>query len=213
MNPEDVRQAWADRSGEFSPSYYAHRGPDERSEAVLAAVERHLDRNARVLEVGCSAGRHLAHLHEHGFDRLSGIEINEAAGGVMAETYPELDAAADVRFESLQAALPDLPDRAFDAVYAVETLQHVPPADEWLFGEVARVADHLLVTVEIEAPAPDAEPAEPSVNYVDDDVPLYYRDWRSTLEPHGFEQVGVERLDRDTVRVLRRVDDASGPRA
>lgn len=216
MNPDEVRSQWADRVGEFSPEYYAYRGADARSEAVRTALERRVDDDARILEVGCSAGRHLAHLHEHGFDRLTGVEINEDARSVMAETYPELYADADLHFASLQSVLPELEADSFDAAYAVETLQHVPPEDEWVFAELARVVGDVLVTVEIETPAADAEPENDRVNYVDDGVPLYYRDWETVfgdLRTEGgaaFEQVAQRSLDRDALRVFRRADDEPG---
>jgi len=209
VNADDVRRQWADRSGEFSPEYYAYRGSDGRSEHVLEVLAEHLDLDARILEVGCSAGRHLAHLREHGFEHLAGIEINEAARAVMAETYPELLEEATVHFASLQDVVTELADDEFDCVYAVETLQHVHPDDEWVFDELARVTADLLVTVEIEEPAPDAEPEGPDVNYVDDDVPLYYRDWDAVFGVRGFEQVAERSLEHDTLRAFRRVDDGA----
>jgi hypothetical protein len=42
--------------------------------------------------VGCSADRHLAHLHDAGFSRLSGVEVNPEAFAVMRETHPALAA-------------------------------------------------------------------------------------------------------------------------
>ena len=73
MNEDDVRRAWAGRSGEFSPEYYAYRGADATTARIRDLLERHVGRDARVLEVGCSAGRHLAYLLDHGFDRLTSI--------------------------------------------------------------------------------------------------------------------------------------------
>ncbi|MFB6178072.1 MAG: class I SAM-dependent methyltransferase, partial [Halobaculum sp.] len=34
MNSDEVRRRWADRSGEFSPEYYAYYGPNATSETI-----------------------------------------------------------------------------------------------------------------------------------------------------------------------------------
>ena len=227
MDSHEVRKQWAERSGEYSPAYYAYYGPDETSEAVRAVVGRFLDRDARVLELGCSSGRHLAHLHEHGFDDLAGIEVNAAAFDVMRENYPDLAAAGTFYCDAIEDVVRDFEDDRFDAVYSVETLQHVHPDADWVFDELARVTGDLLVTVENEGDAADAagdadadgadSPGgddagvdRPAVNYVNDEFPLYYRDWHRVFTDLGFEQVLVERGDRDTLRAFRpreRVDD------
>ncbi len=85
-------------------------------------------------------------------------------------------------------------DGRFDAVYSVETLQHLPPDDDWVFAEVARVADELVVTLELED--------GPAVSYVDDGVPLYRRDWGEVFTGLGLEQVASERVGKGRLRAF-----------
>ena len=234
MNSDEVRRQWAERSGAYSPRYYAHHGPDERSEAVAQRLARHVDRDTRVLELGCSSGRHLAHLASEGFEDLAGIEVNDEAFAVMADAYPDLAAAGTFYCAAIEDVLAEFPDDAFDAVYSVETLQHVHPDADWVFEEIARVTGEVLVTVENEgdvdaaagdpdesvdapespesvAPPESAESVDPAgstgtavsgVNYVDDGLPLYYRDWHAVFTDLGFEHVGADVGTRDVVRTF-----------
>ena len=77
MEPDDVRRDWAERSGRFSPEYYAQIGPNEVSETLVSILTHYVDDTAEILEVGCGSGRHLAHLRDHGFENLTGIDIND----------------------------------------------------------------------------------------------------------------------------------------
>ena len=228
MKSNDVLDEWADRSGAYSPDYYAYYGPDETSERVRALLDERVDTTDPVLELGCSSGRHLRHLQEEGYDDLHGIDVNADAFEVMVDEYPELAHAMRFYADPIEDVVPDLDDDAFGAVFSVETLQHVHPENEWVFDELVRVADDLIVTVEHEgsgdAEATDAESADAeatdaesagaeatdveattaeSVNYVHDEFPLYYRDWNAVFTDRGCEQVAVTELDRDTLRAFR----------
>jgi SAM-dependent methyltransferase len=208
VDADEIRRQWAERSGEYSPAYYAYYGPDETSAAIRRILERHVGREASVLELGCSSGRHLAHLADHGFENLAGIEVNGEAFEVMAETYPDLAARGTFYRDAIEDVVGDFADGQFDAVFSVETLQHLHPDVEWVFAELARIAGDLLVTVENEG-GDDRDPSpDPEVNYVDDGVPLYYRDWNRVFTELGFVEVDVEvdagSSDRDTVRAFRR---------
>ncbi|MDS0259287.1 class I SAM-dependent methyltransferase [Haloarcula sp. S1CR25-12] len=197
MDSNDVREEWADRSGEYSPTYYAHYGPDETSELVRAKIERYAGADARVLEVGCGVGRHLAELAEAGFSELSGVDVNEEALDVLDETYPELSAAGEFHAGTIEEYVASVERDAFDAVFSVETLQHIHPEAEWVFAELARVSSDLVVTVENESGEYG------TVNHVDEQLPLYYRDWRTVFTELGFEEVESAERKRDTVRVFR----------
>lgn len=226
MNSTDVRRQWADRAGEFSPEYYAYYGPNETSEAVRELCLDHVGRDATVLEVGCSSGRHLAHLLEDGFGDLSGIELNDHAFEVMAETYPELATAGSFHAAAIEDVVETFEDDQFDAVYSVQTLQHVHPDAAWVFDELARITDDLLVTVESETPNDGyqcqseatgenehgrTDSTSHDVSYVNDDFPLYYRDWQAIFGSRGFTEVESQPTRRATLRAFRLApDDSSG---
>jgi len=202
MDPEEVREDWADRSGRFSPAYYAQIGPNEVSETLLDVLSHYAVEDAAILEVGCGSGRHLAHLREHGFRNLTGIDVNDDSFEVMGEQYPRLLETGTFHTISLESYLSECPEGAFDAVYSVETLQHVHPDNEWVFAELARVTSDLLVTAENEGNSPDRG-TNRAVSYVDDEFPLYHRDWKEIFTDLGLAQLLCEPTDRDTVRVFR----------
>lgn len=198
MDSDDVRAAWADRSGEYSPTYYAHYGPDATSEWVRERVVEHVGRDARVLEVGCGVGRHLAELADAGLTDLTGVDVNPGALAALRETYPSLADVGTFQAGTVEAYVADIPDRAFDVVFSVETLQHIHPDSNWVFDELARITDGCLLVVENES-----GPAG-TVNHVDEDVPLYYRDWGAVFTDCGLRPVESTAGKRDTRRVFCR---------
>lgn len=197
MDSNDVRQEWAERSGEYSPTYYAHYGSDETSERVRAIIERYVDRDAAVLEVGCSSGRHLAELADAGFTDLTGVDVNADALDVLAETYPELAETGEFHASTIEEYVAEAADDAFDVVFSVETLQHLHPDVAWAFDDLARITGNLLITVENES----GDHGE--VNHVDDGLPLYYRNWNRVFTGRGFAEVESMPGKRDTVRAFR----------
>jgi SAM-dependent methyltransferase len=203
VEPDDNRRGWAERSGQFSPGYYADIGPNEVSETLATVFEHYVDEDAAILELGCSSGRHLAHLRDHGYEDLTGIDINDESFEVMAERYPELAETGTFHTVALEEYLPTVPDDAFDVVYSVETLQHVHPNDVAVFEELARVTADLLVTAENEGNGPTRGRGERDVSYVNDEFPLYHRNWKRVFSDLGLAQLLSESGKRDTVRVFR----------
>ncbi|MFD1570980.1 class I SAM-dependent methyltransferase [Halorubrum laminariae] len=203
MEPNSVRNTWTDRAGEYSPAYYAHYGPNETSTLICDILSEYLDHDATVLELGCGSGRHLKYLANHGFENLSGVDINAEAFDTMQETYPELAGDGTFHCSPIENIIDDFDDGQFDAVYSVETLQHLHPDVEWVFEEVARITDSILITAEIEAPVHKSSPSDPDVNYVDDDTPLYYRDWGDIFTSLDLVEVDVVQGTRDTTRTFR----------
>ena len=197
MDSNDVREEWADRSGEYSPTYYAHYGPDATSEWVRSRIVEQVGRDARVLEVGCGVGRHLAELVEADVTDVVGVDVNAEAIDELAATYPGVDAAGTFHVDSIESYVTGVEDDAFDAVFSVETLQHIHPDAEWVFEELARITGETLLTVENESGQPG------TVNHVDDGVPLYYRDWEAVFTDLGLVSVESSVGKRDTKRVFR----------
>ncbi|MFC7020596.1 MULTISPECIES: class I SAM-dependent methyltransferase [Haloarcula] len=203
MDPDEVREDWAGRSGRFSPRYYAELGPNEVSETILDALRYYVSDDAAILELGCGSGRHLEHLRSHGFENLAGIDINDESFEVMADAFPTLAETGTFQAGAIEDLLGEYDDDAFDVVYSVETLQHIHPDDEWVFEDVARVAGELLVTAENEGNSPERGRGETGVSYVDDEFPLYYRNWKHVFAEYGFAQLIHEPTKRDTIRVFR----------
>ena len=207
MDGPEVRKEWTERSGEYSPAYYAHYGPNGTSELLRERLDASVGPSATVLELGCSSGRHLAHLAAHGYDDLHGIDINADALGVMAETYPDLAEDGTFHIDAIEDVLPRFEDGTFDAVFSVETLQHIHPESEWVFADCRRITTDCLITVENEGER-STEETEPAVNYVREEFPLYYRNWADVFCDLGLQQVESKALDRDTFRMFRCRDTA-----
>jgi SAM-dependent methyltransferase len=206
MDPDDVHRSWADRSEAYSPEYYARIGPNEVSETLAAVFDQYVDEDAAILEIGCSSGRHLAHLCEAGYENLTGVDINDDSFAVMADHYPRVAETGTFRTGAIEDLVPDMADDAFDVVYSVETLQHVHPDNDWVFEELARVTVNLLITCENEGNSPDRGRSDGDVSTVDDDFPLYHRDWKRVFSDLGLAQLVREPGSRDTVRVFRVLD-------
>ena len=203
MDPADNHRSWAERSGEYSPAYYADIGPNEVSETLSDVLAYYANDDAAILEVGCSSGRHLAHLRRDGFENLTGIDINDESFDVMADYYPGLADSGTFYTGAIEDILPEFEDDAFDVVYSVETLQHVHPENEWVFEELIRVTSDLLVTAENEGNSPQRGRAEETVSCVNDDFPLYHRNWKQVFTDLGLAQLLCEPTKRDTIRVFR----------
>jgi SAM-dependent methyltransferase len=203
MDPEDVREDWAERSGRFSPEYYAQLGPNGVSETLAGVFDHYVDGDAAILEVGCGCGRHLAHLRDQGYGDLTGIDVNDESFAVMGEAYPALANTGTFHTTSLEAFVSDVPDDAFDVVYSVETLQHIHPEESWVFEDVARISADLVITAENEGNSPERGRSDTKISHVDEDFPLYHRAWKEVFTDLGLAQLVREPTKRDTIRVFR----------
>ncbi|SIR84385.1 Methyltransferase domain-containing protein [Haladaptatus litoreus] len=203
MEPDDNHRSWAERSGDFSPAYYAEIGSNEVSDTLASVFEYYADEDAKILEIGCSSGRHLARLRDDGYTNLTGIDINDESFDVMADRYPRLAETGTFRTGAIEDVLPEYPDDAFDVIYSVETLQHIHPENEWVFEELIRVTSDLLITAENEGNSPQRGRGDAEVSYVHDDFPLYHRNWKQVFSGLGLAQLVCEPGSRDTVRVFR----------
>ncbi|ODR83300.1 methyltransferase type 11 [Haladaptatus sp. W1] len=203
MEPDDNRRTWAERSGAYSPAYYARIGANEVSDTLRTVFEYYVEEDAAILEIGCSSGRHLDRLRDEGYTNLTGIDINDESFDVMAEKYPNLAATGTFHTGAIEDLLPEFPDDAFDVIYSVETLQHIHPENEWVFEELIRVTGDLIITAENEGNSPQRGRGSEKVSYVNDEFPLYHRNWKRVFSDLGLAQLVRERGNRDTVRVFR----------
>ena len=112
------------------------RGMAEAIAAVLST-----DRGASILDIGCANGGLLAHLREHGFHRLTGVD-------------PSSVCVAHARAQAFIGSLTDLPQelRRYDLIVLSHVMEHV--AD--LRGVLASVAGRLVEGGRLYVETPDA---------------------------------------------------------
>jgi pseudaminic acid biosynthesis-associated methylase len=104
-------------------------------------------RDARILEVGCNTGNQLLLLHQMGFTKLHGIEIQ---GYAIDYARQRLPAASLVQASAL--AIP-YKDRDFDLVFTSGVLIHIAPADlPVALDEIHRCAKTWIWGLEYYAP-------------------------------------------------------------
>jgi hypothetical protein len=68
-----------------------------------------------------------------------------------------------------------------------------------------RVTSDLLITAENEGNSPERGRSDSTVSCVNDEFPLYHRNWKKVFSELGLAQLVSEGGKRDTVRVFRLV--------
>ena len=127
MNENEQMDFWRGRFGDE----YIERNSDDFDESFKKkfGITRtllnkqflsKLDRNTRILEVGCNIGKQLSLLNAIGFDNLWGIEINKKALDIAKQNKNInviFGSATDIPFK----------DGFFDLVFTSGVLIHIPP--------------------------------------------------------------------------------------
>lgn len=124
----------------------------DRSRALRTLIED-VPLSARILEIGCGAGRNLAYLFDEGYERVDGLDINRSAEGVLRARYPQL-AERPVHVGAAEDILP-LVDGPYDLIFSMAALGHIhPDVIAKVCDEIARLTSDVLV---IETPRCDVK--------------------------------------------------------
>ncbi len=113
-----------------------------RSQALLEIISD-LPKDARILEVGCNAGRNLAYLYDHGYTGVEGVEINPYAVDLLRKTFPQL-ADREIHLGAAGETLQKFADDEFDLVYTMAVLEHIHPDESSVFDDIARIGKQVL---------------------------------------------------------------------
>lgn len=101
----------------------------------LREFEKHVKKDALILDVGCGYGRTLHELWESGYKNLTGIDFSESMIEKGRRLFPEID------LNVMQSKLIDMPDESCDAVILVAVLTCIIDNEEQLnlLKEIKRV--------------------------------------------------------------------------
>lgn len=146
----------------------------KRSIFLLQYMEKYIQADQRILEIGCNVGRNLNHLYENGYRELTGIEISQEAVEELHKVYPTLAENADIIHAPAESVLKHIANDHFDFVFTMAVLEHIHPDSEWLFAHIARITKSYLVTFEAEE---------------DEHWRIFPRNYQEIFENLGFEQV------------------------
>jgi SAM-dependent methyltransferase len=138
-----------------------------------------VEKSHSILELGCNCGANLYRLHQLGYTKLNGIEINPAAVEQMHRSFPGFEKLAAVTLGSLDAVLGRMPDKSMDTLFTMGVAMHIHPKDNFVFSEMARVAKRHICTL---------EPEPENSNYV------FSRNYARVFERLGCREIRAIRL-------------------
>jgi 2-polyprenyl-3-methyl-5-hydroxy-6-metoxy-1,4-benzoquinol methylase len=147
----------------------------ERKEIVIDCSRfkwllKKIDKEDKILDVGCSEGLFLAGLKENDYNNLVGIDVSDKAIEVAKANNKEVD------FYCLKGEEMDqIDDDVFDTVFCLQVLEHVPKPLELLKGlfKVCKPGGQVIVGVPIE-------------ECLDDPLHLHHFDYYDVM--HMFEE-------------------------
>jgi 2-polyprenyl-3-methyl-5-hydroxy-6-metoxy-1,4-benzoquinol methylase len=166
-----------------------------------------LDRNKRILDVGCGAGFLLEALEREGYARLWGVELDENQYRVATSRLTHAKLAHQDAFAFLERT-----DESFDVIFFYDLLEHVRKPDVVPLLRLAREALQAGGALVIKTPNAESPLFATRMRYVDftHEVMFSQDSIRMVLRQAGFERIacratkdppGATRLPRTVLRM------------
>ena len=174
-----------------APDHYLEGHTHLISAALLGALKRVADKNWTVLEIGCSCGRNIGHLMGDGYKHVAGVELNPEAVESAWEVHPRV--AERIKVSDAQSFLAQCRPASWDIIYTQSLLMHIPPEEDYLFKQMARVAGKIILTCEVEL-----APGGPLARH------KWGRNYKNVFVEIGWKQVYSEPNKRRTIRVFKK---------
>jgi 2-polyprenyl-3-methyl-5-hydroxy-6-metoxy-1,4-benzoquinol methylase len=121
-----------------------------RSEYLCNIFGSLVSRESSILELGCNVGRNLSYLYTNGYKDLTGIDISERALNLGAQTYPNLYENITIKQAEIRDFIKRTPSDAFDCVFTMAVLTHLPYSYDETIKDIARIAKKTIITIEYE---------------------------------------------------------------
>lgn len=146
------REFW---KGEFGDSYVDRNISVEETDAIykertgrtFEEIFRNLfsdiDKETKIIELGCNVGLKLTILEKLGFKNLTGVEINKKAYEVAKKTHP------NIKFYNSSIEDFDPGNERFDLVYTSGVLIHIhPDAINEIISKIIRLSNKYIIDAE-----------------------------------------------------------------
>ncbi|MCX7399680.1 MAG: methionine biosynthesis protein MetW [Planctomycetales bacterium] len=122
------------------PNSNRYQMPDPSIQLTDELIMHHIDRNSRVIDLGCGDGRLMQRLHDEMGCEVMGVEVEQSnIVAIIQRGLPAISA-------DLNEGLVDIPNDSFDFAVLSQTLQQVRNPKRLLL-EMLRVARRALVVV------------------------------------------------------------------
>ena len=116
---------------------------------IVSELEKYLDFEDSIYEIGCGTGRNLAGLYDAGFKNVSGVEINIDAINLGKESFPSLK-NIEISCGTVEKFIKEIP--AYDCIFTQGILQHLPPETDWVHKEIIEKSKKIIMVIENEKP-------------------------------------------------------------
>jgi len=167
------RNMWSKQgTADQFPNPESYLQTDGSIAALFSEVLPYLNKDAKILEIGCNAGRNLKYLYDLGFRHLSGIEIGAKAVKLMQKAFPELYRDSKITVGDVTQALKDLKTDEYELVYCHSVLVSIHPKFNDVFAQMARISKRFVLVLENEG-----------------SYSLYPRDFQRMFEKNGLKMV------------------------
>jgi len=138
-----------------------------------------------ILEIGCSMGRNLNWLYTHGFQHLSGIEINSKAISLMKKYYPEMHTASAIMEGPVEEEISKIGKNQTCITFTMAVLYVIHPTSNFVFEEISRITSDYIITLEREN--------------LYNPVKEFPRDYKKIFEDLGWKQTDEELVDKSII--------------
>jgi pseudaminic acid biosynthesis-associated methylase len=141
-------------------------------EDIFEKIFSDIDKNVKILELGCNIGLKLSILEKMGFKNLTGVEINEKAFKIAQQNCPK------IKFHNSSIEEFDPGEEKFDVVYTNGVLIHInPKALPEIIKKIISLSKKYIF---------DSE------NYSDEITEVNYRGNKKTLWKQNFLQLFLD---------------------
>ena len=139
---EDQINYWINPTPENLPHTYLK--DNGRSDMLVDTVKNKiaLATNRAILEIGCNVGRNLSYLEMAGYTNLTGVDVNDKALDMVQSN-------ACLMHGPIEKVLPRIL-QPYGLVFTMAVLQHIPPENDKVFEDIARLGTYNLLTIEDE---------------------------------------------------------------